>query len=155
MVRQYRIERFQGIEFLVCEVYRKHTWSQAENDALFAFREHQREILNDPDFEATVAEFKDTLNEFLAERKPGDKSTFYGISWPIPTYNYQPSIVLRGAIVDNRIASLQVDYSGDVLSPEVCDEVWKFYQVLDSRHWRDMVAHQIEAYGTLFTPADN
>lgn len=150
MVRQFRIDRFNGLEVLVCEVYRKHTWSQAENDALFAFREHQRDILNDPDFEASVSDFKDTLNQFLAEQKP-----FYGLTSPIPVYDYLPAIVLRGVVVDNRIASLQVDYNAAVLPPEIYDAVQRFYGVMDSRHWRDMVAHQIERYGSLFEAADD
>lgn len=155
MIRQYRIDRFNGIEFLVCEVYYKHTWTQSENDAIFAFREHERKVRNDPEYSAPVSDFKDALNEFLQSQKAGDKSTFYGISWPVPVYNYQPSIVLRGAVIDNRIASLQVDYDGAVLPPEIYDAVMKFYCVMDSRHWRDMVAHQIEMYGTLFTSPDD
>lgn len=152
MVRQYRIDRFNGLEVLVCEIYRKHTYTQREYEAFHAWKLEQEKIR--PNEVYLESDFRSEFNEWLDSEHP-EQDTFYGISEPIPTYDYQPHMVLRGVIVDNRIASLQVDYDGATLSPEVVDAVQKFYNVLDSRHWRDMVSHQIEKYGSLFASADD
>lgn len=149
MVRQYRIDRFNGMEILVCEVYRKHTWSQSEFEAWQAWKLDHKDV---PD-SRSQSEFRLDLDDFLCEHSE-DGSRFYGLSFPIPVYDHFPAIVLRGAVVDNRIVSLQVDYNSAVLSPEIYDAVVKFYGVVESRHWRDMVAHQIERYGTLFESED-
>lgn len=89
------------------------------------------------------------LDDWL-DSEHGPKDTFYGLVEPVLVYDPYPAIVLRGVVIDNRIASLQVDYVQSVLYPEIFSEVNKFYGVMDSRHWRDMVAHQIDRYGSLF-----
>lgn len=152
MVRQYRIDRFNGLEVLVCEIFRKHLYTQREYEAFHAWKLEQEKIR--PNQVYLDSDFRSDLNDWL-DAEHSEKDTFFGISDPIPTYDYQPYMVLRGVIVDNRIVSLQVDYDGATLSPEVVDAVQKFYSVLDSRHWRDMVSHQIERYGSLFASADD
>lgn len=152
MVRQYRIDRFNGLEVLVCEIYRKHTYTQREYEAFHAWKLEQEKIR--PNEIYIESDFRSDFNEWL-DSEHSEQDTFFGISEPIPTYDYQPHMVLRGVVVDNRIASLQVDYDGATLSPEVCDAVWKFYGVMDSPHWRNMVSHQIEKYGSLFASADD
>lgn len=149
MVRQYRIDRFNGLEVLVCEIYRKHLYSQREYEAFHAWKLEQEKVR--PNEVYLDSDFRSDLNEWL-DSEHSEQDTFFGLSDAIPTYDYHPHMVLRGVIVDNRIASLQVDYDGATLSPEVVDAVQKFYGVLDSRHWRDMVSHQIERYGSLFAP---
>lgn len=147
MIRQYRIDRFNGLEVLVCEIFRKHTFTQAEYEAFHAWKLKQE--ATKPPMVYLECEFRADLDEWL-QQEHDPKDTFFGISDPVPVYDYQPHIVLRGVIVDNRIASLQVDYTASVLPPEVMDAVTKFYGVMDSRHWRDMVDHQHQKYGSLF-----
>lgn len=152
MVKQYRIDRFNGLEVLVCEIYRKHLYTQREYEAFHAWKLEQEKIR--PNEVYLDSDFRSDLNDWL-EAEHSDQESFFGLTDPMPTYDYQPHMVLRGVIVDNRIASLQVDYDGATLSPEVVDAVQKFYNVLDSRHWRDMVSHQIERYGSLFASVDD
>lgn len=157
MIRQYRLDRFNGQEILVCEVYRRHTFTQLEQDALFKFREREREVREDPNYSASVYDFRCALSDFLERPEIYDSDgkllcTFFGLSEPISVYDSLPAIILRGVVYQNRIASLAVDYQQSVLSPEVVDEINRLYAVLDSRHWRDMVSKQIDTYGSLFAP---
>ena len=107
MVRQYRLERMQGLEVLVCEIFRLHTWTQAEYDA---FQRWKDSLLYQEDCEQT--DFKEALEYALNN----GKDEFFGLTDIIPLYDSFPAIVLRGIIVDNRIANLSADYAGSVLS---------------------------------------
>lgn len=153
MVRQYRIEPYNGVEFLVCECFRKHTWTQAENDAFFAYMEDEKR--KHPGIPVLEASFLNDLNDFLAGLRPGEDSRFYGLDEPVPVYDTFPCVVLRCAVVDGRPASIQVDFLQSVMSPTVLDEINRLFGVFDSRHWRDMVAHQLANYGTLFSSSDD
>lgn len=160
MIRQYRIDRYNGQEILVCEVFRRHTFTQLEQDALFKYREHERENRRDPEHFVSVYDFRCALSDFLEQKENYDEDgklvrTFFGLSEPIAVYDSIPCIIIRGVVYQNRIASLAVDYKQSVLSPEVIDEINRFYGLLDSRHWRDMVSKQIDTYGSLFEPADD
>lgn len=147
MVRQYRIDRLNGLEVLVCEVYRKHTWSQSEYEAFHAWKcEREKSCALNYCIESN---FSLELNEWL-DSEHDSKDSFFGLVEPVSVYDPYPAIVLRGVVIDNRIASLQVDYVSSVLSPEIFSEVNKFYGVMDSRHWRNMVSHQVDRYGSLF-----
>lgn len=146
MVRQYRIDRFNGMEILVCEVYRKHLFTQAEQQAFFTYNEEHKGS------EVTNSEFRIIVNEALAEE---DCEEYAGLRWPIPVYDSTPEIILRGPVVENRIASLQVEYLPSVLPPVIVDEVQRFYQVLDSRHWRNTIDNQLQRYGSLFESVDD
>lgn len=146
MVRQYRIERFNGMEILVCECYERHLFSQAEHKALVEYNE---EHLLKP---VSNSEFRIIVNEALAQH---GVESYFGLKWPIPVYDSTPCVILRGPVVDNRIASLQVEYIPSVGAATVYDEVLKFYQLMDSRHWRDAIDHQLEKYGSLFEPQDD
>lgn len=152
MVRQYRIDRYNGLEVLVCECYRKHTWTQMENDAFQSWKVEREKNL--PAMIHVQTDFVNELNEWLDEEHEKNE-TFHGLVDPIPVYDSFPAIVLRSVVVDNRPASLQVDYLQSVLSPEILEEVKRFFGIFDSRHWRNMVAHQIENYGTLFKSFDD
>lgn len=160
MIRQFRIDRFNGQEILVCEVYRRHTFTQLEEDALFKFREREREFRHDPEFSASVYDFRRALSDFLEQKENYDDNgnllrTFFGLSEPVAVYDSLPAVIIRGVVYQNRIASLAVDYQQSVLPPEVVDEVNRFYDLLDSRHWRDFVSRQLDEYGSLFAPADD
>lgn len=141
MVRQYRIDRFNGMEILVCEVFDKHLFTQFEHDALVRYNE---EHLDSP---FTNADFRMYVNDELS--KDGVNEVF-GLRFPIPVYDSVPVIVLRGPVIDNRLASLQVDYQAAALPVMVIDEIRRFYEVLESRHWRDAIDKQLTAYGSLF-----
>lgn len=146
MVRQYRIDRFNGMEILVCEVYDRHLFTQAEHEALVAYNE---EHLQDP---VSNADFRAIVNEALAQE---GVDSYLGLKWSIPVYDSTPCVILRGPVIDNRIMSLQVEYVPSVGSATVCDEIRKFYDLMDSRHWRDTINHQLESYGSLFEPEDD
>lgn len=146
MVRQYRIDRFNGMEILVCECYERHLFSQAEHNALVEYNEeHLQDSVSNSDFRIIV-------NEALAQE---GVDSYLGLRYPIPVYDSTPCVILRGPVINNRIVSLQVEYLPSVGSATVCDEVWKFYQLMDSRHWRDTIAHQLEKYGLLFESQDD
>lgn len=146
MVRQYRIDRFNGMEILVCEVYDRHLFTQSEHEALVAYNE---EHLQDP---VSNSDFRTIVNEALAQE---GVDSYLGLKWPIPVYDSTPCVILRGPVVDNRIVSLQAEYLPSLSHVVVCDEIWKFYQLMDSRHWRDTINHQLERYGSLFEPEDD
>ena len=149
MIRQWRIDRFNGIEFLVCEVYFKHTWTQSEVDAF-------QRYLADGNVSGyqTREDFRVLLDEWLG--KEHDKpDTFYGLSEPIPAIETVPHLVIRGAVISNRIASLQADYMDSVTPLVVMDCIGKFYEFVRSPHWRNTLATNISNYGSLFGTQDN
>lgn len=146
MVRQYRIDRFNGMEILVCECYELHLFTQAEHNALVQYNE---EHLQDP---VSNSDFRIIVNEALAQE---GVDSYLGLKWPIPVYDSIPCVILRGPVIDNRIASLQVEYIPSVGGATVYDEVCKFYHLMDSRHWRDTIDHQLEKYGSLFETPDD
>lgn len=148
MIRQYRIERFQGMEVLVCECFRKHTWTQSEYEAF------NKWSVSLPDLQSNMDDFKVLLNEFLEDPK-NEGQSFFGLFEPIPLFDSYPCLVLRGVVVDNKVASLQVDYVSSMLPPEIIHEISEFYGVFDSRHWRNMVSTQVEKYGSLFGSTDD
>ena len=152
MIRQYRIERFQGMEVLVCECFRKHTWTQQENDAFLAWK-HDEELKR-PNEVYLREDFNRQLEDFLS-LSVGGSSVFYGLSESIPVLDNYTCLILSGAVVDNRLASLQVDYVASMLPPEILHEISFFYGVFDSRHWRNMVSLQVEKYGSLFGSEDD
>lgn len=149
MIRQYRIDRYNGLEFFVCECFRKHTVSQTEYNAYQSWKDAQPDASEE---DKSFSVFRIVLDEQLHRE---DVKNYFGLDAPIPVYDNFPAIILRGVVADNRIASLQVDYAQSVLVPEVVSEINRFYGVLDSRHWRNMVSHQVERYGSLFGSADD
>lgn len=149
MIRQYRIDRVNGMEVLVCEVFRKHIWTQEEYDAWLSWKDAQPDS---KDEELSQGVFRIVVNEQLSR---DNVDTYFGLRYPILVYDIFPHITIRGIIVDNRVAAINADYSQSVIYPELLNEFNEFFTVLDSRHWRDMVSHQIERYGSLFTSPDD
>lgn len=145
VLRQYRIERANGLEFVVCEVYRPHTWTQTEYDAWQQWKgDHQAD---DPGF--SQDDFKSALKQFLDSELPDLANTFYGLRDMIPLYELLPSVVVRGLILDNKVAELYVSFDRASLYPEVQDEINRFFAIFD-KHWRNMIACQRDSYGSLF-----
>lgn len=151
MVRQYRLDRFNGVEWLVCEIYFKHTWTQSENEAFLAFMDAPGSI----HVGMTRDDFRHFLDVWCDEVHP-DNESFYGLKQPIPVIETIPHLVLRGAIADrNRIASLAVDFLPSVSLVELKDAVEKFLDFTRSPHWRNTVLTQISNYGSLFGSEDD
>lgn len=150
MIRQYRIDRFNGIEWLVCEIYFKHTWNQTENEAFAAFLDAPGGI----HVGISKGEFRVLLDDWLSQEH-GSQDTFYGLVEPIPVVETIPHLVIRGAIVNNKVASLNVDYMDSVTSTVVMDSISYFYAFVRSPHWRNAIATQISNYGSLFGTEDD
>lgn len=147
MVKQFRIERLQGVEVLVCEFYAKHTWNKQEMDAYLHHIEGLK-FLNLQE-KCTQEDFRIELDEWLQkEHAPGD--TFCGLTEPIPVYEYSPHMVIRGAIVDNKVASFSCDFAAIVSQLEVLDGVHAFFDFIRSPHWRNTIAMSVPNYGSLF-----
>lgn len=146
MTRQYRIERYQGVEFLVCEFYNRHTWTKSELDAFSKFSDFYKDRLI-----ASQDDFRVSLDEWLKEDHSPD-DTFFGLSEPIPIIEYIPCVVVRGAVVNNKIASVACDFQPSVTPLEVMDCIGKLFEFVRSPHWRNTILHSISDYGTLFGP---
>lgn len=149
MIKQYRIERFNGIEWLVCEIYFKHTWNKQENDAYAEFMN----VPGDIHIGISKSEFRVLLDEWL-QKDHLPQETFYGLLEPIPVVETIPHLVMRGAIVNNRIASLNVDYMDSVTPQVVMDSISTFYSFVRSPYWRSSISNMIDRYGSLFS-SDN
>lgn len=150
MIKQYRIDRFNGIEWLVCEVYFKHTWNKQENDAYAAFMD----VPGDIHVGISRSEFRVLLDEWLDKDHLPDE-TFFGLRESIPVVETIPHLVIRGAIVNNKIASLNVDYMVSVTPTVVMDSVSCFYGFVRSPHWRSSISNMIDRYGSLFGTSDD
>lgn len=127
MLRTYRIERAQGFEFVIQETYRNYTWTKEENDMFSNL------IKNETDT-SVIAEKR---RQFIEDNQ-------------IPVHDHFPAVVVRGALVENKIVEISASYVPSVLYPEVQSEINKFYGIFDSRHWRNMIACQRDSYGSLF-----
>lgn len=145
MIRQYRVDRFNGIEWLVCEIYFRHTWNKEENDAFSDFLDAPGSI----HVGISKSEFRVLLDEWL-EKDHLPQESFYGLKDPIPVIETIPHLVIRGAIVNNKVASLNVDYMDSVTPQVVMDSISVFYAFVRSPHWRSTVSSNIEKYGSLF-----
>ena len=146
MVRQYRIERIQGMEFLVCEVYDRYFWNQGQYEAWQAFHAEGNEGGYD--------DFRVMLKEWC-EQEHDEKDTFYGLREPIPSLSPIPCIVLRGLVINSVLRSFQIETSEAVTSIELEDEFHRFVRFTSNPHWRNTVSHNIERYGQLFTSEDD
>ena len=146
MIRQYRLDRFNGVEWLVCEIYFKHTWTQSEVQSYLSFLDAPGDI----HLGVTRDDFRHLLDEWL-DQEHEEGETFFGLSQPIPAIETVPHLVLRGAILDrNRVGSLAVDFLPSVTVVEVKDAVNQFLDFTRSPHWRNTVLTQISNYGALF-----
>lgn len=150
MIKQFRLDRFNGIEFLVLECYERHTWSKSENDAYLAFMDAPGSI----HVGISRNEFRILLDEWLAQDHSDDES-FYGLVEPIPVIDSLPSIVVRGAVVKNRIASVAADFMQSVTPLQVMDAVGDLFEFLRSPHWRNTILNSISDYGSLFGSSED
>lgn len=144
MVSQFRIEHLQGVEVLVCEFYAKHTWNPQEIDAYNKFCEESKQAMipSPSDFRIALDEWFDQVHD--------SKESFFGLCQPIPVFEYSPHMVIRGAILDNKIASFSADYAASVSQREVLAGVDRFFEFVRSPHWRNSIALSLSKYGSLF-----
>lgn len=149
MVRQYRIDRYQGMEFLVCEVYDRYFWNQGEYEA---WQNWTRSLPEGT--KPTYEDFRIQLNEWC-ELEHDEKDTFFGLREPIPVISPVPCIILRGLVVNQVLRSFQIETSEAVSSLLLEDEFHRFVRYTSNSHWRNSVASQIERYGSLFTSQDD
>lgn len=147
MIKQFRIDRFNGIEFLVLECYERHTWTKSENDAFASYIEQ----VPSP---GSRSDFRVLLDEWLSQEHP-DGEFFFGLKEPIPVIDSLPFIVVRGAVVNNRIASVAADFVGSVTPLQVMDAVGDLFDFVRSPHWRNTILHSISDYGSLFGSSDD
>lgn len=152
MIKQFRIDRFQGVEFLVLEAYNRHTWTKTETDAYLHYLDGL-EFLNLKE-SCTRDDFRILLDEWL-EKEHAEGETFSGLSEPIPVVESIPCVVVRGAIVNNKVASIAADFMASVTPLEVMDLVGKFFEFVRSPHWRNTINHSIQKYGSLFGSEDD
>lgn len=152
MVRQYRIERIQGLEFLVCEVYDRYFWNQGEYQAFAEWMKTLPEGVkrSSPPYN----DFRVELNEWC-DQDHDEKDTFFGLTEPIPALSPIPCVVLRGLIVNGVLRQFSIDTSEAVTSLLLEDEFHRFVRFTANPHWRNTVAHNVERYGTLFTSEDD
>lgn len=143
MIKQFRLERFNGIEYLVCEFFERHTWTQAENEAFAAFS------ASAPYVGKTKQDFRIMLDEWL-EKDHETAQSFFGLSEPIPVIDCVPHMVVRCAVVSNRIASVQADFLSTVTSLEVKWGIDSMFEFIRSSHWRNTLSNSVEKYGSLF-----
>lgn len=149
MVRQYRIERIQGLEFLVCEVYDRYFWNQGEYEAWQNWSKTLPEGCK-----PTYEDFRVELNEWC-DQDHDEKDTFFGLREPIPAISPVPCVVLRGLILNGVLRQFSIDTSEAVTSLLLEDEFHRFVRFVTNPHWRNTVAHNVERYGTLFTSQDD
>lgn len=145
MIKQFRIDRFNGVEYLVCEFFERHTWTQAEREAFEAFSSmtpYQRKTRDD---------FRIMLDEWLQVDHEAAES-FFGLKEPILVIDNVPHMVVRCAVVDNKLASLLVEFLPTVTWLEVMDGVGAMHSFIRSPHWRNTISCNIEKYGSLFGP---
>ena len=145
MVRQYRIERYNGLEVLVCEVFDRYLWSKEQYAAWLSWKEFNKDIPGS----YTYDDFRVLLDEWCNEEHSSEDS-FFGLKSPIPVINPFPSIVFKGVVQNNRFLHFEFDRLESVENGLLLDEVQKFVHFLDSPHWRNNVARQYERYGLLF-----
>lgn len=151
MVRQYRIERLQGAEVLVCEVYDRYLWSSRELEAFEKWRvDRSREV----DTLVLPDDFRVLLDEWC-DMEHSDSDTFYGLREPIHVINPFPSIVLRGVVVGNRFVEINLSFVPSVTVGFYSDEFYRFSRFITSPHWRNTVSNQLKTYGSLFESVDD
>lgn len=150
MVKQFRIDHVQGVEILVCEFFAKHTWNK---DEVKAYQLYFDDVKKRFDMEPSRNSFRIDLDEWLDQEHEASES-FFGLVEPIPIFEPSPHMVIRGAVVNGKIASVAADFAGSVTQNEVLDGLHSFFEFVRSPHWRNSIQVGIEKYGSLFG-ADN
>lgn len=131
MLRQYRIEKSNGMEFVLQESFRKYTWTKKEFDKFSKLVEH----LSD------VKEIEAVRNKFREENE-------------IPIYCQSPCVVIRAAVFNSKPVEFYISSDPSEVSPVVQSELNEFLNIFDG-HWRNMISCQRDRYGELFASSDD
>lgn len=162
MLYTYRIERFNGVEYVIQEHYRKRIPTQEDSDRFQLFKETYLEFLSGK------LETDDMLYGYFSEyiaahgiwnfdevRDIEDAKSVFREIYQIPVMETFPCCVVRGAVIDNKVVELQCSYVNSVLPGEVENDIHRFYGLFDSIHWRNTISYQRDKmYGCLFEPSD-
>lgn len=143
MLRQYRIERANGMEFVVQETYRKHTFSKDEHSAWLSWRDSQPDNVD----HVSQADFRSVVLEQLTIL---GKTEFFGLKQVIPVYESFPCVVIRAGIYNNKPVEFYISSDPSEVSPVVISELTEFVGIFDG-HWRNMISCQRDRYGELFS----
>lgn len=131
MLRQYRIEKANGLEFVVQETYRPYTWSKDEYDKFSKLVENEND----------VAKVEDIRLKFREDNE-------------IPIYCTLPCVVIRGLIFQGKPVEFNISSDPSEVSPMVMSEFNTFLGIFDG-HWRNMINCQRDRYGELFGSIDD
>lgn len=162
MLYTYRIERANGVEFVIQEHFRKRIMTQEEVEDFENCKILYSSFLSgalkqdDPLYAAfrdeTASHGRFDFNEVLDVE---DFKSWYRAYKQIPVMELFPCCVVRGAVIDNKVVELQCSYLNSVLPGEVENDIHRFYCLFDSIHWRNTIAYQRDKqYGHLFEPED-
>lgn len=163
MLYTYRIERFNGVEYVIQEHYRKRIFTQDDVENFEMFKISYLDLVSKDTYEMSS-----DLDEFFIKdiRDHGvyDLNEVSGVEQlkvlfrefnQIPVSETFPCCVVRGAIIDNKVVELQCSYVNSVLPGEVESDIHRFYGLFDSIHWRNTISYQRDKmYGCLFESSD-
>lgn len=169
MLYTYRIERANGVEFVIQEHFRKRIFTQDDVDGFQRFKEIYSNWISglfDGD-EVAKTRYSTELTCFAgetAEHGVYDLNDVSGVESlkslyrhfaQIPVMEAFPCCVVRGAVINNKVVEIQCSYLDSVLPGEVESDIHRFYGLFDSIHWRNTIAYQRDKhYGCLFKPED-
>lgn len=163
MLYTYRIERFNGVEYVIQEHFRKRIFTQDDVDNFEMFKTSYLSLISKDTYEMS-SELEDFFIKDIHDHGVYDLNEVSGVESlkvlfrefnQIPVAETFPCCVVRGAIVDNSVVELQCSYLNSVLPGEVENDIHRFYSLFDSIHWRNTIAYQRDKqYGCLFEPLD-
>ena len=163
MLYTYRIDRFNGVEYVVQEHYRKRILTQDDVENFQKFKEHYSDLISADDYEMPK-ELEDFFIKDVHDHGVYDLNEVSGVESlkvlfrefnQIPISETFPCCVVRGAVIDNKVVELQCSYVNSVLPGEVEFDIHRFYGLFDSIHWRNTISFQRDKlYGSLFESSD-
>ena len=163
MLYTYRIERVNGVEFVIQEHYRKRLMSQQEIDDFQVFKDNYLEFVSADTYDWDSPDLEKFFCEEIHDHGVYDLNEVSGVEAlktafraykQIPVMELFPCCVVRGAVVNNKVVEIYSSYLDSVLPGEVESDIHRFYCLFDSIHWRNTIAYQRDKqYGNLFEPS--
>lgn len=131
MLRQYRIERANGQEYVIQETYRLYTWTKEQNDKFSQLVEGL----------TSVQEIEDVRLKFREDEQ-------------IPIYSQIPCCIIRVYLFSGKPVEWYLSLDPSEVPVFGISELNKFISIFDG-HWRNMIACQRDRYGELFGTTDD
>lgn len=163
MLYTYRIERVNGVEFVVQEHFRKRLMTQQEIEEFQVFKDKYLELVSADTYEMS-SDLENFFIKDVHDHGVYDLNEVSGIEAlktafrdykQIPVMELFPCCVVRGAVVNNKVVEIYSSYLDSVLPGEVENDIHRFYGLFDSIHWRNTIAYQRDKqYGNLFKSSD-